>query len=329
MISVIIPVYNVEKYIRKCFECLLKQTYKDLQIIVINDGSMDNSINIINEYIDKFKCIEIINQENMGASIAKNNGLKYAKGEYTLYIDPDDFIDEKMIETMYKSAVRNNSDIVLCGYYLYYQSTEKKVKVEYELNSNKVYSNEKIIEMMLRHEIQGQLCNKLFKTKVLIENNFAMEKGRVIEDIFPVFKVVCNVKRISYVDKILYYYRQHETSAIHTKNVKTMNDYYYAMTCILNYVNENNIPVNKNSIKIFKATALLILLKRYQNIYGNKIYNDFKKEEYYNFNLSLYEIIFLKDFSLNYKIKLILWKIRLFNVYYSFKTKLLVLKNNN
>ena len=95
------------------------------------------------------------------------------------------------------------------------------------------------------------------------------------------------------------------------------------MTCILNYVNENNIPVNKNSIKIFKATALLILLKRYQNIYGNKIYNDFKKEEYYNFNLSLYEIIFLKDF------KLILWKIRLFNVYYSFKTKLLVLKNNN
>ena len=329
MISVIIPIYNVEKYIRKCFESLLKQTYKDLQIIVVNDGSKDNSINIINEYIDKFKCIEIINQENMGVSIARNNGLKYAKGEYTLYIDPDDFIDEKMIETMYKSAVGNNSDIVLCGYYLYYQSTEKKIKVEYDLNSNKVYSNEKIIDMMLRHEIQGQLWNKLFKTKVLIENNFTMEKGRAIEDVFPVFKIVCNVKRISYVDEILYYYRQNETSTIHTKNVKIMNDYYYAMTCILNYINENNISVNKNSIKIFKATALLVLLKRYQSIYGNKIYNDFKKEEYYNFNLSLYEIMFLKDFSLNYKIKLILWKMRLFNIYYNFKTRKLVLKSNN
>ena len=322
MVSVIVPVYNVEKYIGECLESLANQTYKDLQIIIVNDGSTDRSMSIINQYLNKFSNIEIITQRNMGVAEARNNGLKKANGEYTLFIDPDDFMDKRMIEVMCNSANENDSDVVLCGYYLYYSGKNLKIKNEHKLDSNKVYDSNYILDKMLKHEIQGQLWNKLFKTEFLIANNFNLEKGRAIEDVFPVFKLISKANKITYINELLYYYRQNESSIIHVKSVKIMDDYYYAMSNILKYVEENNIPSNSNSIKIFKVTGLLVLLKRYQRIYGNKIYTDFKDEIYYKFNLNLIDIVFLRNFKLSYKIKLILWKLKLFNIYYDFKLKL-------
>lgn len=111
-ISVIIPVYNVEKYLRKCLDSLLNQTFKDIEIICINDGSPDNSLNILNEYASKDERIIVISQENQGPGAARNKGLEIAQGEYLSFIDPDDWVSQNFLESLYKEASKFDCDIV-------------------------------------------------------------------------------------------------------------------------------------------------------------------------------------------------------------------------
>ena len=120
-VSVIVPVYNVEKYIDKCLESLVNQTLKDIEIIIVNDGSTDNSIKIVEEYKEKYKNkIIYLEKENGGLSDARNYGIQYAKGEYIAFLDSDDYVDRKMYEKLYNKAIENNSDIVECDFYWKY-----------------------------------------------------------------------------------------------------------------------------------------------------------------------------------------------------------------
>ena len=125
-VSIIVPVYNVEKYLKRCIDSLINQTLKDIEIIVVDDGSTDNSGQIIKKYQEKNSNIKYYKKENGGLSDARNYGMKYAQSEYIAFLDSDDFVDKTMYEKMYNKAIEDNADYVECDFYWAYPKAEEK-----------------------------------------------------------------------------------------------------------------------------------------------------------------------------------------------------------
>ncbi len=323
MISLIIPVFNVEEYLRQCLESIIKQSFSNYEVIIVDDGSTDKSMEIIREYEKKFKRVKILSQRNKGVSEARNLALKHAKGEYVLYIDSDDFLKFNMLELMVNKANKTKADIVMCNYNLYYGVNNKNNRVvSYNVLEDKIYSSSEVIDMILNFNIQGQLWNKLFKRSLLLENNFEFESGRYVQDIFPVFKVINKSNKIAFINEYLYYYRQRETSTIHKKNTKLAEDYYHAMTSIIQYIIKNNLQVNSNSFKVFRASILSYFIYHYTNTDVKSSYRDLKKSKYADLDVKFKDFIFLKSLNKIDKLRLLLWKLRIFNLIKKLKNKI-------
>lgn len=139
-VSVIVPVYNGKKYINKCINSILRQTFKDIEIILVDDGSTDNTFDILREYEKKFPNVKVIPSINLGAGGARNIGLDASQSEYILFVDADDFLREDMIEVLYKNAVSNDADITRCGRCTYFEN----IKLD-SYNSNYYNEDKKII----------------------------------------------------------------------------------------------------------------------------------------------------------------------------------------
>lgn len=164
MISLIIPVFNVEEYLEECLESIINQSFSDYEVILVDDGSTDKSRSIIKTYEKKFNKVKILYQSNKGVSEARNLALKHAMGEYVLYIDSDDFLKTNMLEVMVDKANRTEADIIICNYIFYYEENNENNRIfNYNILEDNMYSSEEIIDMMINFEIQGQLWNKLFK----------------------------------------------------------------------------------------------------------------------------------------------------------------------
>ena len=237
-ISVIIPVYNVSKYLEKCLKSVLEQSYKNLEIILVNDGSSDDSLKICEQYEKKYSKIKLIDLEkNYGISYARNKGLLYAKGKYIIFIDSDDWLEINMIESLYNNLVKNNADMSICDYYINF---EKKEKI------HNLYCKEEIIaekEKMYKYLLDnafygGYLWNKLIKKDIIDNSNIKFdERVKVCEDLFFLSKVLENVEKIVYSPKEkLYHYRQRKNSAVNfSYSLKDMTK-----LIVLNYFIENN-----------------------------------------------------------------------------------------
>ncbi|WP_297426945.1 glycosyltransferase [Clostridium sp.] len=322
MISIIIPVYNVGDYIKECLESILMQTYKDLQIIIVDDGSTDNTISIVNEYKDKFENYTILHQKNAGVSVARNTAFNHIEGEYTIYIDPDDFLEWDMLEKMQKEVEAKQVDIVISEYYVYYNENDNRNYIEkYDIDARKIYNNYYVIDMMLNYELQGQLWNKLFRTQLLKEIEFKFEPGRYIQDAFPVFKAIYNSKGISFIDKPLYYYRQRETSTVHKKNAKLAEDYYFAMSSIIHFIKDKNIKVNQQSLKIFRIKVLSHFIAHYTNADESNSLKTFRNSKYNELSVKNREFLFLNEICKEDKIKLFLWNSNLYPILKKIKNR--------
>ena len=199
-ISVIIPVYNVEKYIRQCLESVINQTLKNIEIIVVNDGTKDNSMKIAEEYLSD-KRIRIINKENGGQSSARNAGMREAKGKYICFIDSDDFIEKTMMEELYNKIEETNSDVVESGISLYDNKTHKIKERE-----NKKYSYTGK-GSYLWGEYTTEVCNKIYKKDFLIANNIFFEEGMIHEDDLFTIRILFSTNKICHIQKSFYYYR--------------------------------------------------------------------------------------------------------------------------
>lgn len=149
MISIIIPIYNVEKYLSKCIESLVGQTYKDIEIILINDGSPDHCLSICEQYSKKDNRIIVINQENKGVSAARNAGLKIAKGEYIGFIDPDDWIAVDMYEGLHSVIKQSDVDMVICGYEYYSEDGALDEKRKYPIRENEIINQKEVMNRFL------------------------------------------------------------------------------------------------------------------------------------------------------------------------------------
>lgn len=215
LISVIVPVYNVEKYIHRCVDSILAQTYTNLEIILVDDGSPDNCPAICDEYAKKDSRIKVIHKENSGLSSARNAGLDIATGDYIGFIDSDDYIASDMYKKLYKSIIENDSDMAICNYEFVNEQGKS-------LNNNMpvpngVYSAKEALAF-LQIDNYGAFvsaCNRLFSKNLF--DNFRFPIGKLNEDNFTAYQLIYRCGNIVMLSEPLYSYLQHSDSIMHQK----------------------------------------------------------------------------------------------------------------
>lgn len=211
LISVIVPIYNVEKYLNKCIDSIINQTYKNIEIILINDGSTDRSYELCTHYAKKDGRIKLINKKNGGLSDARNKGLEIAKGEYAVFIDSDDWIDRSMLEKLYDLSIKYNADIVQGDYVKVYSDDDSIIN---DINNIEVncYSPEQALELLYSEKCVKTVVtwNKLYKRTLFNGINFP--KGKIHEDEFTTYKLLHKANIVVDTNIPIYYYRQREGS---------------------------------------------------------------------------------------------------------------------
>ena len=231
-VSVIIPVYNVEEYIDKCLKSLVNQTLKEIEIIVVNDGSPDNSQKIIDKYVKKYpNKVKSFIKENGGQGSARNYGLLQANGEYIAYVDSDDWVETNMLEEMYNKAISNNSDIVVCGNNVVSMNGEI-IKVE-----PAVIYNDTNLDILF-----GKMAvwNKIYKKELLLKNKIEFRQKVWYEDIDFSVKILFDSLNVSFVDKPFYNYLLRPGSTMNNSNIKRNLELNLAFDEMINYFKNNN-----------------------------------------------------------------------------------------
>lgn len=239
LISVIVPVYNVEKYLEKCIKSIINQTYHNLEIILVNDGSKDNSGKICDFWEEKDPRIKVIHKENGGLSDARNTGMKIAKGEYIGFVDSDDYINSNFYEILMMNINRYKADISTCSIRKF--SEEEVLDESLSLNE-KVYTfiTEEALSDLIDENILNQtVWNKLYKREVI--NNIYFEFGKIHEDVFWTYQVFGNAKKVVFVNQELYYYLQRLGSIMNSKFSKARIDALEAKANRVKYM-EKNFP---------------------------------------------------------------------------------------
>ena len=229
-VSVIVPIYNVEKYLEKCINSLLSQTLEDIQIILVNDGSKDNSGNIAKEYEKNNKDRVIyVEKENGGLSDARNYGLKYATGDFIAFLDSDDYIEKNAYEKMYNKAIEENADYVECDFIWEFPN---KIRVDKQYP----YKNKK--EML--SFVRVVAWNKLIKSQLITDNNLEFPKGLRYEDVEFTYKLIPFVNKFAYVDKPFIHYVQREGSIANVQNERTA-EIFTVLDNVIEFYKKNNI----------------------------------------------------------------------------------------
>lgn len=211
LISVIVPIYNTDKYLDDCIESIVNQSYSNLEIILVNDGSTDRSQEICEKWRDKDSRICLINQSNMGAPVAKNTGLDIIKGNFFMIVDSDDILHKKNIEILYEALIKSNADVSQGNYTENFEKFNEKNKEMNIICSTKIFSTKDALkELITRKSFNQMPWNKIFKKEVL--NDIRFPKGKYIDDEYWTYKLFLNAKYSVMVNTITYYYRQHENS---------------------------------------------------------------------------------------------------------------------
>ena len=234
LVSIIVPVYNVEKYLEKCLKTILRQTYDNIEIILINDGSTDKSKQICEKFAKKDSRIVLINQENKGVSYARNVGIKKARGKYITFVDSDDWVENEFIETLYNNIKEEQVDVVRCQYYK--NTDTEQVSVE-EQSFSKSYSSKEIKKEIIPDLITGKrmayIYLLLIKKEIVNKVNKFNEKLYVMEDTSFYIDLLFTVKNIKIIDEKLYHHYQNSNSLIlspinierNMKNILEVNKY--------------------------------------------------------------------------------------------------------
>ena len=222
MISIIIPIYNVEKYLPKCLDSVVNQTYTELEIICINDGSPDNSLKILKEYQKKDSRIKIINQENQGLAEARNTGIDNAKGKFIFFLDSDDWLPLNAIEKLCNKQKEKNADIVIGGRNIV--TAKREVQFLPKEYNKTLEFEEYISDSFKTEDFRAVAWGKLYKTKIIKENYLYFPKGLLYEDLLFVMKYLYYSSKIIILRENIYNYRyDRRNSIVNTINKKDMD----------------------------------------------------------------------------------------------------------
>lgn len=317
-VSIIVPAYNVEKYIFDTIKTIEVQTYKNIEIIIVNDGSTDNTLKICQELAKENKNIKLINQSNKGVSEARNKGIEMATGEYIAFIDSDDLLEKDMIELLVKGLEEFNADISICGYKINYNN---EYYCYYGTKKIFEYNQKKLIEEFLNEEnISVSLWNKLFRKDCIRNIQFA--KGiRINEDKLFLLKAILNSQKAVYHDICKYIYIKRENSATTSKFSEKLFDVIKVNKMIKDTLAETKYSdlklIEINEIINLAVIYRMMLLSKSEKEYA-KEYNYIKKtikeskvkiKEIYIINKTkAIEIAIIKYFNHIYKFSIIVGK---------------------
>lgn len=274
MISVVVPVYNVGEFLKDCLYSIVNQTYKDLEIICVNDGSTDNSLEILEDFAKKDDRIIVINQENKGQSAARNKGIDEAKGDFIAFIDSDDWINPDYFLNLHKAIVENDCDIAVSGI-LRTKNNKNKTKIKYD----KIEVFEDLKDKINACSIPKccYVWNKLYKKEII--KNF--NDGSYYEDVLWTPDVIKKAKKIVTVPNSYYYYRSNPSSTVKKKqSIKKQIDSYSAKKYLINFFEENNLNLSKKQKTITKkqvyiGNLVLLKIKEFENTQTGYLFNLF------------------------------------------------------
>ena len=315
-ISVIVPIYNSEKYLNKCIESLLNQEYKNLEIILVNDGSTDYSESICKSYMLKNKNIKYFYQQNSGVSSARNLGLANSSGDYIAFVDSDDYIEKDMFMKMVSEMKNNDCNVVVCN--LFFEDATGK---EIESFSHCNYIVDKVnipYEMYTNLSFQGFSCNKLYKADLIKEHSINFAEGyAVLEDDLFNYDIVFknNDVRVNYINDKLYHYVMLNTGVSKSKfSVKKLS-YLDVRIREIEYLASNNIEYDFLLADYICVYNRMLYLSKKKNLYSESLF--FKYTERYKEYLKK-----LKFKNLSNKVKLKVIIIRYFKFIYLLKMKI-------
>lgn len=313
LVSIIVPVYNVEKYINRCVDSLCVQTYSNIEIILIDDGSSDDSGDLCDYYAGIDERIRVIHKKNSGVSEARNQGISSAEGQYILFVDSDDYVSSNIIETLYNAIQKYSLDISAC---FFKRVLENAILDERNIDNSDDYdidicTGKEIIERIYHNyerNIELVVWNKMYKRELFDKYEIVYPKGRYHEDIFVTYKLLYYALRVGIVQKELYYYRTRPGSIMTVKFSEKQLDGLDAKEEAITFFQNNNeeklmkIVINDyfaSSIKLFAQAKMLqdlslkkkcekYILQKYNKIwkrYSNKVNSKLKKVIYSNFRI--------------------------------------------
>ena len=265
LVSILVPVYNVEKYLRKCLDSLLNQTYPSIEIILINDGSTDSSLEICQEYADKYKNIYVYTYENKGISTTRNRALDQMHGDYLMFVDSDDFIAKKTVEKMMERMQEQQADIVMCGFVMDYY---KVIPLFRPVAKNATFDTiETLQRMILNKGINNYPWGKLYKASTF-ENVRFPENTYGFEDTRTIFKAIIQAKKIATMPNRYYHYVQRRGSITNRMSLETVLDMKKAYIEQQNYLKEKypdeffDYTMNYYNLDMVIIYTLLLFVKK-------------------------------------------------------------------
>lgn len=299
-ISVIVPVYNVENYLEECIDSILGQTYKNLEIILVDDGSTDNCGQICDDYVKKDNRIKVIHKENGGLSDARNVGIKNSKGKYITFIDSDDCVNKKYIEVLYNQIITTNSDISICSYKKF---SDYYIEEDFKLNDIEILKRQEILLKLYgeKNRINYVVSwGKLYKRRLF--DTISFPNGKIHEDEYTTYKLYEECDLVSYTSLQLYYYRVRNDSIMKKKISTKRLDSLQAFDEQLEYYRQQK---NKDiEIRCCREYCLLLscLFLKFKEDRDYKtckiikkrikeLHNDAKNMDYKHFNREIYFFI--------------------------------------
>ncbi|MFT8348183.1 glycosyltransferase [Clostridium saccharoperbutylacetonicum] len=270
-LSIIIPVYNSDKTISKCIESILEQDLKEKEIILIDDGSRDDSLHILLEYERKYNCVKVIAQDNMGQGVARNNGIKIAAGNYITFVDSDDYISgissySKFIDKCYK----NDLDLLIFNYIIVQDNVNHDIAT---FTENVIFSSEEVLsKFLLSNEVEGYSCNKIFKSKLFKEDGIRFIEGKKYEDIPLVVDAIILSNKIEFDNTKTYNYVINNLSTTRNININTLHDEVDSMEFIIEKVKKiNSTKMNLNLQTYIKKRIKTYSMYRLKNLLKFKL----------------------------------------------------------
>lgn len=323
--SIIVPVYNVEKYLKECIDSLVGQSYLPFEIILIDDGSKDSSSDICDEYLSRYKgLIKVIHKENEGALVAREIGISIATGDYFIFVDSDDYLRRDALEIVAKEIEKNNSDCVIIGMCSFWDN--KFTSWDSCQKSNYTIDNKcDLYKLIFSSMAYNSMCRKIFKASVFSDKKFQTRKSIVHgEDLLRSLPLIKKVNRVSILKEDLYYYRQNPNSVTHSTDNKKLlvNNFCYVGEQVLDflknegmfdkddYSTHRNIKIKAMVVVLFSITQCCLSNKEKKELFKElrnsnyfltflskqkllKISNKKDKIVYFLFKLRMYRLIIL------------------------------------
>lgn len=254
LVSVIVPVYNVEKYLGRCVDSILSQTYRNLEIILVDDGAKDNSGSICDSYAQKDSRVRVIHKENGGLSSARNAGIDIASGDYLEFVDSDDWLEPEAVESLLQQALIHRVDLVLGGRWDVSAATGERKKGLCPVKQEVIAGTEMVRRIFRWENCDSSACDKLFRKKLFREIRFP--DGKVVEDVPIMYKIVLDAGRVALLDKPIYNY-YHRTGSITYTTVSEKNFHFSEHTAVIYPYIQKNYPQLRQEARFLRVRSLV------------------------------------------------------------------------